>query len=538
MQKIRFGKPSRKPTAAVRALCAVACASAAPAVLAVDLNPGGEWETRWDNTVKYSGGYRLRNPAPGSMPNINLDDGNRAFNKGLMSNRVDLLSEFDIQRRGVGFRASAAAWYDTVYNQGNDNTSALTANQFSVPANQFTAATRDVAGRKVEVLDLFAFGQTDLGETHRLSYRVGQYSLLWGNSLFFAANGIAKGMAPVDVLKLNVPGTQAKETLLPVPQLSATLNLTDRTSVEGYYQLKFRPTRLAPAGSYFSATDWLGDGGERFLFAPNFGMTRGPDIKGSGEHNFGVSLNTRSELLETDFGIHALRYQDTSPQTVMQPAVGRYYVAYPQNVRLAGVSFARLLGDANVSGELSHRWGQPLSAINGANTIGSPAANAAALDLANNSMWPTGRTLHLNLSTVWILSSSPYWGGASLIGEFMANRVLHVDHNANHIDPTKSRSSAAFRAIFTPTYYQVVPGLDLSPSLNVGWSLRGNSMIDGGALPFAGSPDKGGDVVLGLSGTYLNKYTFNVSWINYVGHADTQPFLNRDYVRISLQTTF
>ncbi len=506
--------------------------------MAVDLNPGGNWAIRWDNTVKYSDGYRLRNPAASQLTNFNLDDGDRAFNKGLMSNRFDLLSEFDVQRNGFGFRTSAAAWYDTVYNEHNDDTSAATVNHSSVAVDQFTNKTRDIAGRKAEFLDAFAFGKFDLDDTRRLSIRAGQYSLLWGNSLFFGANGIAKGMAPVDVQKLNIPGSQAKETLMPVPQASATLQLSDDTSIESFVQFKFKPTRLAPAGSYFSPTDWLGDGAEQFLFSPTFKLNRGADIRGSNQHNVGLALNTRSDALGTDFGFYALRIQDTSPQTVIQAAKAAYFLAYPQDTRLLGVSFARLVGDANVSGELSARWGQALYSVNGGNAIGSPATDASTLDLSNNTLWPTGRTLHMNLSAVEILSNSPFWDGATFIGEFMANKVMHVDHNADHLDPTKSRSAAAFRAIFTPTYFQVAPGLDLSPSVNFGWALRGNSMIDGGALPFGGSPNHGGDMVLSLGAVYRNNYNFNVSWINYMGHAATQPFLDRDYIRFNMQTSF
>ena len=538
MAKKRAGIEAGNRMKAFRAASAALWALSASAVHAIDLSPNEDLSVRWDNTVKYSNGYRLQNPRDELISNINLDDGDRAFKRGLMSNRLDVLSEFDIQRRGFGFRMSGAAWYDTVYNRSNDNTSPSTANQTSVAYSEFTRGTRDASGRDAEVLDAFLFGKFDLSDSRRLSVRLGQYSMLWGNSLFFASNGIAKGMAPVDVYKFNIPGAQSKETLLPVKQASATLNLSDTTSVEAYYQFKFRPTRLAAAGSYFSPTDWLGDGAERFLFAPGFGVRRGEDITGSHKGNIGFAVNTRSDLLDTDFGFYALRYQDTSPQTVFQPAVGQYFLAYPQNIRTLGVSFARLLGDANISGELSVRWGQPLWAAQTANIIGSPTENASAIDLSNNGMWPTARTLHFNLSTVWILPTSKAWGGATLIGEFMANTVLDYEHNAANIDSTRHRSSAAARVIFSPTYFQVVPGLDLSPSINVGWAFRGTSMIDGGALPFAGSPDHGGDMALGIDAAYRTKYKFGLSWTKYMGSADTQVFRDRDYIRFNMQTTF
>src|SRR5690606_7310248 len=130
------------------------------------------------------------------------DDGNRNFKKGLISNRVDWLSELDVvYAKRYGFRLSGAAWYDSVYNQRNDHDSPGTSNRFSGSYNSFNPTTRDLHGRKAELLDAFVFGGFDVGET-RLNLRAGQHSVLWGESLFFGANAIAGAMAPVDVIKL------------------------------------------------------------------------------------------------------------------------------------------------------------------------------------------------------------------------------------------------------------------------------------------------------------------------------------------------
>jgi len=110
------------------AALAVALVSSAPLARAVDFKTGNpEFKIRWDNTVKYSAGLRLKDQDDAlvtAMPQtLNQDDGDRNFDTGLMQNRFDLLSEFDVQYKGFGARASAAGWYDFVYNTGNDNTS-------------------------------------------------------------------------------------------------------------------------------------------------------------------------------------------------------------------------------------------------------------------------------------------------------------------------------------------------------------------------------------------------------------------------------
>jgi hypothetical protein len=171
---------------------------------ATDLNPGGEWQIRWDNTLKYSAGARVESANPlltTGAAKVNNDDGDRNFSTGLISSRYDILSEFDAQKDGFGIRLSAAAWYDSVYNQNTSNSSTATTNNVSVGANRFAPETARIAGRNAEMLDWFVFGKNQIGDT-TLSYRLGQHSLIWGTTLFFGMNGIAKGMAPIDLYKL------------------------------------------------------------------------------------------------------------------------------------------------------------------------------------------------------------------------------------------------------------------------------------------------------------------------------------------------
>ena len=181
----------------------VGWAAASVAALVATAAPAAEIDTgredlkiRWDNTVKYSAAQRLKDPSPALLGNPNNDDGNRNFGKGLVSSRLDLLSELDVvYQRSMGLRVSAAGWYDSVYRRANDNpgfAGGAFPNQTSVPYNRFPADTRRVHGSDAEMLDAFVFGRFDLaGKT--TTVRAGRHSLLWGESLFFGANAIAGG---------------------------------------------------------------------------------------------------------------------------------------------------------------------------------------------------------------------------------------------------------------------------------------------------------------------------------------------------------
>src|SRR5260370_262186 len=202
------------------AVCGLFLVGTAENVHAALLYDSGNFQIRWDNTVRYSAAVRLTPPDNVLTADPNADDGDRNFRPGLASNRLDILSEFDISGGSLGFHASAAGWYDTVYHERNGNDSASTFNPASVPHDQFARAVRTLHGADAELLDAFLHRDISVGQS-TLSFRIGRDTTLWGESLFFSQNGIAAGQAPVDEIKeLNSPTIYAKEVFLPVDQAS------------------------------------------------------------------------------------------------------------------------------------------------------------------------------------------------------------------------------------------------------------------------------------------------------------------------------
>ncbi len=131
---------------------------------------------RWDNTVRYNIGVRAQSQNDSILGNVNLDDGDRNFSNGsLVTNRLDLLSEFDfVYQRKYGFRASYALWKDFAY--GNlDNTNTATANTLvdGLPVagalSQYT--NRYSKGASGELLDAFVFANFDAGNVPITSRR-------------------------------------------------------------------------------------------------------------------------------------------------------------------------------------------------------------------------------------------------------------------------------------------------------------------------------------------------------------------------------
>ncbi|WP_310462640.1 DUF1302 family protein [Sphaerotilus sp.] len=534
------------------ALATLACLASSAHAFELDLdNP--DLRARLDNTFKWSGAARLKSADATLLSSPNHDDGDRNFGKGVISNRLDWLSEFDVTyQRNLGLRLSAAAFYDDAYHRSNDNpgfAGGAFPNQGSVAANQFTKETRAVHGNKAELLDAFVFGKTELGDS-TLSGRLGRHGLLWGESLFFGANAIAGGQMPVDIVKLlSVPNTQFKEAIRPVPQVSGHLQISPDVSVSAYYQFRWAKSVAPAVGSYFSNVDVAVDGAESLLLpSPLSPALRQTDSQPKNSGQGGLQFKVRAA--DTDFGFYAIRFHNKTPQVV--PVVGfivppptpvvaplGFTHTYQSGITAFGASASRTIGDYNLAVEASIRHRQDLASTQGANAsaLGGPALGYAI-----------GNTAHVNLSTLATLPGNLLWNEASLLGEIAWNRVLHVTENAAAVDPNATRDAVALRLQLEPTYRQVLPGLDVGVPVGLGWAPHGSRSMALG--PLAMPSDGGGDISLGLNGTYLDAWRFSLSLTHYFGTVGTfqsgannaytykQTLKDRDYVALSVRRTF
>lgn len=107
-------------------------------------------------------------------------------------------------------------------------------------------------GSSVQLLDLYVSGNFNLGDLP-LNVRVGKQVVSWGEGTFML-NGI-NVVNPIDVSAFRRPGAEIKEGLLPVPLAYMSLGLPANLSFEAFYQFKYEPYKLDPAGSPFSSAD-------------------------------------------------------------------------------------------------------------------------------------------------------------------------------------------------------------------------------------------------------------------------------------------
>ena len=205
----------------------------------------GELQGSFDTTLSHGVTFRT-GKRDDSLTGPNSDDGGRNYKRGLVSNTSRFTSELELDYRNFGAFARVNGFIDFENENGRREHRPL------------TEEAKDLAGKDLEVLDLYVTGAFDAGDTP-VDVRLGNHVLNWGESTFIQ-NGV-NVVNPFDVTKLRTPGAELRDALEPVPLVSASVAPTTELSVEGFYQFDWKKTEIDPPGTYFSTNDYVGAGG-------------------------------------------------------------------------------------------------------------------------------------------------------------------------------------------------------------------------------------------------------------------------------------
>ncbi len=635
-----------RATALAAALCAMGAAGA------MELETGNpDLAIRFDNTVKYNYANRLGSQNASILKSVNSDDGDRNFDKGTVSNRIDLLSEFDfVYQKKMGFRVSAAGWADGAYGH-LDNNNVATENHLGADGKPALGlsdyAKRYHKGPSGEVLDAFVFAGFELGDMP-VNVKLGQHTLYWGESLLSVIHGVNYGQSAVDLIKAySVPNTDAKELFLPRQAISTQFSPTTELSFAAQYFFKWKPARLPESGSYLGFFDFGLQGGQSFIL-PGLGRAmreadREPDHKG----DFGLAARWSPEWLDGTLGFYGRRTADLLPQVNFRlagvpaaalgqsnplvaanaqkaaaaviaaggtpaaaqaaaqqagaataQAVGnatctaaipgaavvagnclfypatlggtsRYQLEYAGGIDVFGMSLSKSVAGVAIGADLSYRRDMPL---NSSPAVLMPVGTNPALMAGLNSMLggalvvtaanqpgqgqvsgTRGDTVHGVLNALGTTAKTPLFDASSWIAELTWNRVAKVTQGAQFykgrdgytgIDKV-SKDYFGLALNFTPTWFQVLPGLDLTLPLNYSVGLSGNSGVNSGGNKHAGNYS------VGLGFDLYQKYRFDVKYVDFFGpfatdasgavtsYAGVTPLLkDRGFVALTFKTTF
>ena len=507
---------------ATRLAWAVAGLCAAGAANAVEFDVGNpDFALRWDNTVRYNIAVRAEGKDPKIANAANSDESDNKFDRGdVVNNRLDLLSELDLVYKGkMGFRVSAAGWYDAGYNDHNVPTAAAYANS-SYDNNTYSSFTkRYYNGPSGEFLDAFVFGNVELGGA-TLRVKAGKHSLFWGDVIFNANHSVAYSQMPSDSRKsLSSPGVEAKETVLPLNQLSAQLQILDNLAVAGEYFLDWKPNRLPEGGTYYGAADFLFYGPDRFFLnpgaAPTLSVRRTDALEPGKTGNWGLNLKWSPDWVDGTIGVYYRKFDErqpwSAPQVVPPSASGAgfYRLVYAKGTEVFGVGLNKNIGGFAVASELSMRRNTAL--INS-------GINAATLE------GPRGDTYHgfINATVLGNLSASvPY----TAVFELAGSRWNKVTTNPNLFNgegfagcsaagtgfSCATKNYLGVSALFNPKILQVFPSADLSIPIFVQGGIKGN------AATLSGGNKNAGNYSVGLTLDYQSQYVIGLTYSDFFG---------------------
>lgn len=510
--------------------------------------PFDDLQFRWDNTVTVSTEYGLHNALPSAANYCALDPhetltyeigrGRCVYGTGFHTARIDLLSQIDIDATDFGLHASAAGWYDGI---DNDENSTSQGNSYR------TAETSENGGHDLELFEAFIHGAVDVGGDSALSFRIGRHSLVWGESLFFPGNGIAAGLSPIDSYMVQSPSEyHATNAYLPVDQLSLNWSATGELSIQAYYQFEWRRSRIDPDYAYVDPNNVLGAEGTHLisLTVPGRGTfyyRRTADRLPDSSDQYGLAVKWHRG--DFDLGLYGLSYDAKTPEINYYPnftpgeygpAVGAYSLEYPTGIQVYGASLAGpLLGDAVFGAEISARRNMPL--VNGG-VFNLPGRGGGG------ERFPLGDTLHGQFS--WTYTLPPIAAlpdGASWRTEIAANHLLDATDNADRLAPGRTRTAAAIRTVFEPQFFQVLPRIDISVPVGLGYNFLGLSETDPAMNRGTGDFDFGVTATIDQAWKGAVTYTHYFGWSKFplVGiGGPQQPLGNWDYIQVSVERSF
>jgi hypothetical protein len=583
-------------------------------------------QMRWDNTFRYNLGFRVQSQKDAILGSPNYDDGDRNFGNGTnVTNRLDILSEFDfIFQKKYGFRVSAAAWGDAAY-PGGSNTSPQTSNTLvnGLPvAGALSPTTKSLnQGISGEILDAFGFANFDVADMP-VNVKAGQHTVYWGEGLYIGGvvHGITYAQNSIDASKaFATPGTEAKELFRPRGGITLQVQPVKELSLAGQWFYGWEPIRYPESGSYLAGIDYVLRGADSLIVAKNpfaavipgaptfLRAWRGYDIQppswSSSLGDYGVQAKWSPSWLDGTLGFYYRNATDIQPQAMVTPGLatgvpaalcntiggqplpgnaciinrnattvadlqkygkyGLYNAAYGDNIHIYGVSLSKEIAGVSVGAEFSYRQNMPL-ASDPIFVVPAPLVPTVPGSIATTAV-PTrgtpgalGDTYHGLLNGIWIVPKTGLFDTATLQGELTWMEWSKVTQNEavfkgrdsyNKIDkPSKNYFGLA--ATFTPTWFQVFPGMDLSAPLTWNQGISGNSAVTSGGNKNAGSWSAGValDVYQKYKATlayngYFGKYSTNASAITSAGQMDTPNGTNaalsdRGWISLTLKATF
>jgi len=419
---------------------------------------------------------------------------------------------------------------------------------------------RFYAGPSGEILDAFVFANFDAGPVP-MGVKVGRHTVYWGESLLLSGHlhSISYSQMPLDLQKgFSTPGSEAKELFRPLANLSMHAQLTKDLSVAAQYFWEWESARFPEGGTYLGPVDFLFNGPDRQLVPmPGLPTAAGPALafinlardsaaEPKQHGDWGLSARWSPEWLDGTMGFYYRNYSDKLPQALITSLTpnpplyfnnatpvgrvvalnGQYRLVYADDIDLLGISLSKNIAGVSVGAEVSYRRNTPLLSQTLGNVAGVPIS-------AGDTPGARGDTWHALVNAFGTISKTPLFDTAIYTAELVYSRWDKVrsgqnlfqaegqpncvNRNLNDSDGCATKDFWGLAINFTPTWFQVFPGADLSMPITWSQGISGNS-----ALTFGGNEGLG-NYSIGLGLDYRLKYRFDLKYIDFYGDTKVTP---------------
>ncbi len=550
-------------------------------------------EGSFDSQVSIGSSWRLAAPSKKLMSNSsNGNDGDGNFKKGEAFSQVFKGShDLQLNYQNVGAFVRAKYWSDYALKNKEGNTADVNSNQLNQPFN--SDGFNDLSQTSgISLLDAFVYTSFEFNQLP-VDLRLGKQVVSWGESTFIG--GGVNSINPYDVNEFTRPGATLKEGLLPINMAFGSIGLTDDLSAEAFYQLEFQETVIPGCGTYFAGNDYAAEGCNTVSLSKgglSLSRDEGGNRKAKDDGQFGMALRYVSEALgDTEFGLYYMNIHSRTPvvsgikaqnwvnglalvpgfmqsgdsqavaiqkaqgaSTVANSTTSSYFISYPEDMQLAGISFSSNVGSMALSGEVSHKMDMPLqmnatqllgAALTGMSTAPQLVADVNAAE--DGSVLDGFRLFDVSQAQLTAIKFYDQVGSASritLIGEAGYTFIHGLDESDDAIKFGRSgiydgedegfvtESSWGYRARIAADYPDVFAGVNLKPILSWSHDVKGFSPQPGGAF-------KEGQQSLGLTlkADYLATYYASISYTQFMG-GDYSVVSDRDFASINVGMQF
>lgn len=332
----------------------------------------------------------------------NNDDGNLNFKRGdQTSTVVKALLESSLKGETFEGFLKLKAWYDYVLSdKGMPYGNVM--NGYTAGSTLGDSGSNPLArGSGISLMDAYVKAKFALPAA-RSELVLGNQTLVgWGER--FSFGGGLSALLPRDFAAAARPGALPGEVMLPIPMVSGKVLSTDVGTLEVFYQLGRAENVLPLCGSFASPVDFqasgcdkvfVGGGTDASRNAAGQYLKRANDVHGSDDGQYGLAYRFKLESLNTQFSLHYANYSSRMAfvsaikSTAVNPLLNgdpngtnvKYFLDYPDDIRVFGLGFVSQLGKTTVLGEYTYRPNQPLS-LNGPDILNAFANYAAASPL-------------------------------------------------------------------------------------------------------------------------------------------------------------